>query len=58
MPMMPHLAERMKSVVAAIQGHKVQAAPGTSAAQPNVAAALLPVNAAPVNAGPGDSAVK
>ncbi|HEY5372616.1 MAG TPA: hypothetical protein VIK01_02980 [Polyangiaceae bacterium] len=58
MPMMPHLAERMKSVVAAIHGHKAQVAPGTSAAQPNVAAALLPVNAAPVNAAPADSAVK
>jgi hypothetical protein len=53
MPMMPHLAERMKSVVAAIQGHKAQGASGTSAAQPNVAAALVPVNAAPA-----DSAVK
>ncbi|HEX7453227.1 MAG TPA: hypothetical protein VF294_13120 [Polyangiaceae bacterium] len=53
MPMIPHLAERMKSVVAAIQRHKAQVAPGTSAAQPNVAAALLPVNAAPA-----DSAVK
>jgi hypothetical protein len=51
--MMPHLAERMKSVVAAIQGHKAQVAPGTSAAQPNVAAALLPVSGAPA-----DSAVK
>ncbi len=53
MPMMPHLAERMKSVVAAIQGQKAQGASGSSAAQPNVAAALVPVNVAPA-----DSAVK
>ena len=54
MPMMPQLAQRMKSVVAAIQGHKPNAAaPSTSAVQPNVAAALGPANTAPA-----DSAVK
>jgi len=54
MPVMPQLAQRMKSVVAAIQGRKAHgAAPSTSAVQPNIAAALVPTNAAPA-----DSAVK
>ncbi|HEX3852987.1 MAG TPA: hypothetical protein VHW01_18620 [Polyangiaceae bacterium] len=47
-PMMPHLAARMKSLVAKIQSHKADGTAGTSAVQPNVAAALVPANAAPV----------
>jgi hypothetical protein len=56
-PMAPSIATRMKSVVAAINGHKAQtASPSSSAVQPNVAAALVP--AAPAPAVPADSAVK